>query len=226
VPAWPTAASDGGPTALSPTPDIDLHPIVDVAASSTHLLVALHGHADEPSTLSTVARSLASSGDLATLLPRGPVDAGGRPAWFASEPDDRGPALADTLDALDALIDETCRTHGLDRSATALVGYSQGAAAALALSFRVGHAPRPAQVLSHAAWLPDEPGIDWAFGEATAVRVLLSHGTHDDVVPVQQGRSVARVLERHGVDVELVEVDAGHALADFPVDEALRWLVH
>jgi phospholipase/carboxylesterase len=184
--------------------------------------VCLHGYGDDPAGLAATGTALDPTSTL--LVPTGPVDAGGRPAWFASGPADRGPPLVTTLDALDALIDATCETHHLDPSDTAVLGYSQGAAAALALAFRVGARRRPAHVVVHAAWLLDEPDVDWALAEGGATRALLTHGRDDDVVPVQQGRSAARVLERHGVDATFVEIDAGHDLGHFPVDEAARWL--
>jgi predicted esterase len=43
--------------------------------------------------------------------------------------------------------------------------------------------------------------------------VVLVHGEADEVVPVAQGRSAARVLERAGIDVTFVERDTGHVLA-------------
>ena len=46
----------------------------------------------------------------------------------------------------------------------------------------------------------------------TALIAVLVHGVDDPVVPIEQGRSVARVLGRAGLDVTLVEVAAGHDL--------------
>jgi predicted esterase len=80
-------------------------------------------------------------------------------------------------------------------------------------------------VVALAAWLPDEPGLGWDFHGAAAsgVRVLLVHGTEDDVVPLPQARSAARVLERHDVEVNLIEVPAGHDLSSL-LAPAVTWL--
>ncbi len=95
------------------------------------------------------------------------------------------------------------------------VGWSQGAATALALTLRSGPGLRPPIVIALAPWLPHEPDIAWDFGAAAAagLRVLLVHGRDDDVVAVELGRSAHRVLERSGVDVTWIEIDAGHDLA-------------
>lgn len=69
-------------------------------------------------------------------------------------------------------------------------------------------------VVGLAAWLANEPDLTWGFSGAASAgtRVLLVHGSDDEVVPVQQGRSAHRVLDRHGIDVTWVEVPAGHDL--------------
>ncbi len=50
------------------------------------------------------------------------------------------------------------------------------------------------------------------------------HGTDDDVVIVQQGRSAARLLERHGVAVTYVELPGGHHLGDAADARVAAWL--
>ena len=148
----------------------------------------------------------------------------GGPAWFASAPDDTGPGLPETLDALTSWIGAVAAEASIDPSATDVVGYSQGAATSLALAFRADAGLRPRAVAAHAAWLANEPGIDWDLASGRDVRVLLTSGTDDEVVPAQQSRSAARALERAGVTVEQFELDAGHELDALPVDHIATWL--
>jgi phospholipase/carboxylesterase len=211
---------------VSPTP-IDLQPLVRIADAdrATRLVVLLHGYGDDPSALFDLTGEVHDTRTWVTVAPRGPVRTGaGGPAWFPSGPEDRGPELAPALEALDRLVAAVCTDHGLTIADTAVLGYSQGAAAALALAFRSGAPWRPLRVAAHAAWLPDGPGIDWAFAESRAVDALLTHGTHDEVVPVQQGRSAARVLERSGVHCDFVTIDGGHELSAMPLDHIATWL--
>lgn len=136
-------------------------------------------------------------------------------AWFTSHDDDTGPPLSSTLDATEALAAEACAERQLQPARDLVVlGWSQGAAATLALALRGGAALRPAVVIALASWLPNEPDVAWDFATAAdgGLRVLLVHGRHDEVVPVEQGRSTHRVLERSGVDVTWIEIDAGHDL--------------
>jgi phospholipase/carboxylesterase len=211
---------------MSPTP-IDLQPLIRAADAdrATRVVVLLHGYGDDPRALFDLTGAVHDSQTWVTVAPRGPVQTGaGGPAWFPSDPNDRGPELAPALEALDRLVSAVCADHGLAIGDTGVLGYSQGAAAALALAFRAVAPWRPLRVAAHAAWLPGDPGIDWAFSQSGAVESLLTHGTHDEIVPVQQGRSAARVLERSGVDCEFVTVDAGHELSAMPLDHIASWL--
>jgi predicted esterase len=81
-------------------------------------------------------------------------------------------------------------------------------------------------VVALAAWLPNEPGIEWDLAAAAAAgsAVALVHGRHDEVVPVQLGRGAARALERHGVDVTWIEIDAGHQLEPLLI-AGWEWLI-
>jgi predicted esterase len=171
------------------------------------VLVALHGHGDDPSAFSTAVAPLAERAARALVVPTGPgATAAGR-AWFPSLADDDGPDLAPTLDHLDATIGALA-----DPSDVVLLGWSQGAATALAAVLRADAGVRPHLVVALAAWLPNEPDVAWDVGAARSTRFVLVHGVDDPVVPVEQGRSVARVLERAGLDVSLVEVAAAHDL--------------
>jgi predicted esterase len=185
----------------------------------------LHGYGDEPTELRTALTPVSQRMHAAVGGPTGPVATTSGPAWFPSEPNDEGPPLHQTLEALRALSLEACLANRLDRDDVSVFGWSQGGATALALALGGGADWRPHAVVGLAAWLPDEPDVRWDFaGSAAAgVRVLLVHGSDDHVVPFPQARSATRVLERHGVDVTLIEVRAGHDLSAL-LEPAVRWL--
>jgi phospholipase/carboxylesterase len=177
--------------------------------------VLLHGHGDQPERLLGLAHVIDPERRWSWFVPTGPTRTdGGGAAWFPSAPGDDGPPLAEALDALDAAVDRTSLGLGTDPTRSAVLGYSQGAAAALALVCRAGAPWRPGAAAGVAAWLADEPELAWdltaAADAGTAFRLV--HGTDDPVVPVQLGRGAARALERHGAAVTWVERDGGHEL--------------
>jgi phospholipase/carboxylesterase len=192
---------------------------------TTALLVALHGHQDDPVELA--ARLDALPGSPAVLAPRSAIDDRG-PVWFRT--DEHGPVEADllaALDQIDATIAEACATGGFGRDQVVIGGFSQGGAVALALALRDGGGAQPlAGLFCVSGWLPHADAVTY---DATALaaggtRALVIHGADDEVVAVQQGRSAARYLERHGVTTRYVELPGGHHLGPDALAELAAWL--
>jgi predicted esterase len=161
----------------------------------------------------------------AVTAPTGPTRAANGPAWFPSLAHDTGPGLATTLDAIERHMLALEVEHDFDPMETVVVGWSQGAATALALALRSGGSRQPRTVVGLSPWLVAEADIEWDISGAAArgTRLLLAHGVDDEVVPVTQARSARRVLERAGTDVTLIEVDTGHDLPAL-LPPALTWL--
>jgi phospholipase/carboxylesterase len=196
-------------------------------AAAARLVVALHGHEDDPRALADRLDSWTAP-DRLLVTPESAFRTEVGPVWFHS--DDDGPVEAEVVSSLDRIdrdIAEACATHGLDRSQVVVGGYSQGGALALALALRgAGSAEPLAGVYVVSTWLPhiesvvyDAPGL-----AASGTPVLVVHGADDEVVIVQQGRSAARFLKRHGVTVDYVELPGGHHLGP-PADAVVaHWL--
>jgi predicted esterase len=165
--------------------------------------------------LTAALEDIAGQRRAALIAPTGPVRTANGRAWFASQPGDEGPPLAVTVEAIETLAADACAERGLQPTRDLVVcGWSQGAAAALTLACRAGAKLRPPVVIALAPWLPNEPGVEWDLDAAATagLRLLLVHGRSDDVVAVEQGRGTRRALERAGLDVTWVELDAGHDL--------------
>jgi predicted esterase len=184
--------------------------------SPTGIVVALHGFEGDPAHLASRLAGSIDPSRWAVLTPRGPVSTGSGPSWFATAdgaPDEAG--LRDALDDLDALIDEAAAEHDLTRSSVVVGGFSQGGATALALALRHPGDTHPlGGVFSVSGWLPhletvhyDMPGL-----AAAGTPVLVIHGEEDEVVPIQQGRSAARLLSRRHVAVQFAELAGDHHL--------------
>jgi phospholipase/carboxylesterase len=196
-------------------------------AAKARLIVALHGHEDDPRAVADRLTSVAAP-DRLVLTPESAFRSETGPVWFHSDHD--GPVeseVVSSLDLLDRQIAEACATHGLDRGQVVVGGYSQGGAVALALALRRAGSTEPlGGVYSVSGWLLhvepvayDAPGL-----AAAGTPVLVVHGDDDDVVIVQQGRSAARYLERHGVTVDYVELAGGHHLGRPADDVVAHWL--
>jgi predicted esterase len=217
----------------------------------TDLLVLLHGHGDDPAGLVALGRALDPDGRRALLVPSGRLDGGTGPAWLPG--DDPHAVTADLVRAsLAALAAELIAAGGgtvtsgdgdagdtsslvlggPDAGATSAIvlgGFSQGAAVALAyaLARRRGPTadwPRPDHVVVFGSFLLPPDVVDYDPGGAEATRWWLGHGADDEVVPLPQGRSAARWLGRHDLDVTWHETPGGHAVPAAQVDAARAWL--
>jgi phospholipase/carboxylesterase len=111
--------------------------------------------------------------------------------------------------ALDRYLDETLAELDIPPTQYALVGFSQGAMMALFTGLRRPTAPRAILAYSGMLLAPDE-----LKGEmANRARVLLVHGTEDEVVPPEASSIAADVLRAADVPVELiVRGGLGHSI--------------
>ena len=104
-------------------------------------------------------------------------------------------------------------------------GLSQGGATALAFALRASDRPPVGGVFAISGFLLPPDDIAYDFAGRRTVPVLVSHGEADEVVAIQQGRSVARTLERAGLAVTFREHEGlGHELEPAYLDDVRAWL--
>lgn len=108
--------------------------------------------------------------------------------WFAltmRDPDERWRGVVKARPTLDAFLDAELAKLGLDETALALVGFSQGAMMALHVGLRRRKAP--ASIVSYSGALigPEHLGEATARGpRGETPRVLMAHGDQDEVIPI------------------------------------------
>jgi phospholipase/carboxylesterase len=89
-------------------------------------------------------------------------------------------------------------------------GFSQGALVALDVGFRTKQQVAAIVAMSGAIYEDELPDLD----SNRDKRVLLVHGTNDEVIPVNAARRTRRVLEDHGIEPEYHEFPMGHQLTE------------
>jgi phospholipase/carboxylesterase len=191
------------------------------AASGPKVLVFLHGYDDDADRWRPAAEAMAPAGCVVER-PTGPVRTPTGAAWFGDDGDGL-PLPGEVRAALDAVaghVRAAAGRHGAAPAEVALAGFSQGAAVALlyALHPDLPASDAPGAVVAVSGWLPEVDGIPPPDGVPRRTRLLVAHGTDDDVVPLPLGRSVARLLERRGHDITFVEREAGHDPDPFAAD--------
>jgi phospholipase/carboxylesterase len=108
-------------------------------------------------------------------------------------------------------IPEWIKLLDLNISEIELIGFSQGAA----LSYLLGLSS-PNQfnkIISLAGFLPEGAGQWYQTSNIKNKKILIAHGTQDEVVPVQKARDSAALLSQWGADVDYCEDKTRHTIS-------------
>ena len=113
--------------------------------------------------------------------------------------------------------------HAVDRCAVdparlAVGGFSDGASYALSLGLTNGDLFRHILAFS--------PGFAAPAGQRGEPRIFVSHGTRDEVLPIDVcSRRIVPLLQRAGYDVRYREFDGGHTVPPEIAQEAVDWFL-
>ena len=192
------------------------------------LVVFLHGYGADGNDLIGIGREWARAlPSTAFVSPNAREACAGAPMgrqWFAltmRDPAEFAHGAASARPALDVFLDQELARHGLDESACALVGFSQGTMMAL----HVGpQRKRPlAGILGYSGLLADPKAL-----KASAVQkppVLLIHGDRDDLIPVAALFSAAQRLAAAEIPVEWhVSSGVPHGIGPDGLELGLKFL--
>ena len=182
------------------------------------LVVLLHGYGADGNDLIDLAEAWASLlPDTAFVAPHAPEPCAMAPVgqqWFAltvRDPHERWQGVVAARPGLDAVLDAELERYGLPDAAMALVGFSQGAMMALHAGLRRSRSP--AAIIGYSGMLV---GPERLAAEVTArPPVLLVHGTHDEIVPVQALPAAVAALGEAAIPCEWhLSQGLGHGIDD------------
>ena len=193
----------------------------------TRLMVLVHGYGADEHDLAPLAPLYDPDGEFFVICPRAPNDVPPFGAgWY--ERDATGAidvaGFVESVDRLDATIDATCAGHGFDRSQAVIIGFSQGAAATLAVALRSGGATRPAAIACLSGMLQEPDGFDYDWHASDLPPACVQHGTQDPMVPLERGHHVRDTLLSKGVDVTYSEYAMGHEIRPEGILDLRNWL--
>jgi len=117
---------------------------------------------------------------------------------------------------VDRALAQTFARYAIDPARIAVEGFSDGASYAISLGITNGDLFTDVMAFS--------PGFSWPGDEIGKPDLYVSHGVHDNVLPIDQcSRRIVPRLRRAGYDVQYREFDGGHAYPPEIVQEALAW---
>lgn len=120
------------------------------------------------------------------------------------------------VEAIDEVLEETFSRYGVDPARLAVGGFSDGASYALSLGINNG------DLFSHV--LAFSPGFMAPSARVGAPRFFVSHGTQDEVLPIDYcSRRIVPQLRRMGYEVAYEEFEGGHTVPPKTAREAFEW---
>jgi len=181
---------------------------------SPRLLLLLHGLTGDENSMWVFARDLPS--DYWMVAPRAlhPAEPGGY-SWRPVQTGTFGrPSFEELLPAAEGLIrliDEYSASAGFDASAFDVMGFSQGAAMSNMLALLYPQRVRKLGIL--AGFVPS--GLDDLILKRplTGKTVFVTHGTRDDMVPIDRARASVALLEQAGARINYCEDEVGHKVS-------------
>jgi len=207
---------------------LEHHVILPKAATQPYgTLIALHGRGTNEYDLLPIAESLGID-EVLVASPRAPLRfAQGFPgayAWYelGEEGMPHPRTFYPSVDRLLKFIEEIKKGYPVDSSRVVLMGFSQGAVMAYAAGLQ-----KPASISGIAAlsgYVPYRSGLPLELQNLNGLPVFISHGSFDELIPVQLARESAELLKSRGAEVTFREYLMGHQVETETLMDLAVWM--
>jgi len=206
-----------------------LHQVVRQPKKATEnpsLLVLLHGYGSNELDLFSFAEELPD--DLLIVSLRAPYEMGyGGYAWYAINLDDQNNKFSDLVQARESMnqiaetIDNLKSQYQTNPNNTFLLGFSQGAILSFALSFNF---PNKIQYVIALSGYLNEELLPKTIEEKIATDFYISHGSVDQVIPVDWARKAKPFLDSLQLKNVYSEYPVGHGVAPQNFFSFKKWI--
>lgn len=192
------------------------------------LILLLHGYGSNEQDLFSFASELPE--EYFVISARAPYDLQyGSHAWYAINFDADENKFSDhdqartSRDLIAGFIDELIENYPIDKDNITLIGFSQGTI----LSYAVGlsYPEKVQRIVALSGYLNEEiikEGFQaHNFGN---LKMFISHGTVDQVIPVDWAKKAPSALEKLGIKTVYKEYPVGHGVAPQNFFDLKNWL--
>jgi phospholipase/carboxylesterase len=192
------------------------------------LLVLLHGYGSNEEDLFSFAAQLPDEYIIVSARAPYSLPPYGN-AWYAITFDNDMNKFSDDVQAVQSrdlivkFIDELVEAYPVDKEKITLIGFSQGAILSYAVALTYP------QYISRVAALSgylnmDIVGKDIHTKDLSKLKFFISHGTVDQVIPVEWARKAPEFLKTLRLQEEYHEYPVGHGVAPQNFYDLLNWL--
>ena len=193
------------------------------------LLLLLHGYGSNEADLFSFAEELPDNYFI--ISARAPYDMQyGSYAWYAINFDADQNKFSDneqakkSRDLIAEFIDELIQTYPIDADNVSLIGFSQGSILSYAVA--LSYPEKVQKVVAMSGYLNlDIVAEDYLKNTFSNLKIFASHGTVDQVIPVEWARKTPAILENLGIAVSYKEYPVGHGVAPQNFYDFKNWLL-
>ncbi len=192
------------------------------------LLLLLHGYGSNEEDLFSFASELPE--DYYIVSARAPYDLMyGSYAWYAINFDADENKFSDieqakqSRDLIANFIDELLRTYPIDNDKVTLIGFSQGSILSYAVA--LSYPQKIQRVVAMSGYLnTDMATANYTSNDFSNLKIFASHGTVDQVIPVDWARKVQPAIQALGINITYKEYPVGHGVAPQNFFDFKNWL--
>lgn len=192
------------------------------------LLLLLHGYGSNEADLFSFASELPE--EYYIISARAPYDLQyGSYAWYAINFDADQNKFSDNEQAIKSrdlvvhFIEELIANYAIDTNKVTLLGFSQGTVLSYAVA--LSHPDKIQKVVALSGYV-SEPILekDYLKNDLSKLKIFASHGTVDQVIPVEWARKSKPFLEKLGVNLTYKEYPIGHGVSPQVFNDFKNWL--
>ena len=193
------------------------------------LLLLLHGYGSNEQDLFSFAAELPE--EYYIVSARAPYNLQyGSYAWYAINFDADQNKFSDNDQArisrelIAKFIDELIDKYPIDATNVTLIGFSQGTILSYAVA--LSHPEKVQRVVAMSGYInPEILEDNYLKNSFSNLKVFASHGTADQVIPVEWGRKAKPFLENLGIETTYKEYPVGHGVSPQNFYDFKNWLL-
>ncbi|RXR32548.1 alpha/beta fold hydrolase [Flavobacterium piscinae] len=192
------------------------------------LLLLLHGYGSNEEDLFSFASELPEEYFIVSAQAPYPLMYGSY-AWYAINFDADENKFSDinqakqSRDLIVNFIDELTAKYPIDSKKVTLIGFSQGAILSYAIA--LSYPEKISKVVAMSGYLNVEMAKEnFEQNDFSSLTIFASHGTVDQVIPVDWARKIGPALERFGINFTYKEYPVGHGVAPQNFYDFRNWL--
>ena len=193
------------------------------------LLLLLHGYGSNEQDLFSFAAELPE--EYYIVSARAPYNLQyGSYAWYAINFDTEQNKFSDNDQArisrelIAKFIDELIDKYPIDATNVTLIGFSQGTILSYAVA--LSHPEKVQRVVAMSGYInPEILEDNYLKNSFSNLKVFASHGTADQVIPVEWGRKAKPFLENLGIETTYKEYPVGHGVSPQNFYDFKNWLL-